>query len=61
VLAHVELAKYFEWHVGNLALAADWTRAALAQVGNWPVGTRRDATLAELHHRLARFERRISH
>ncbi len=61
VLAHVELAKYFEWHVGNLALAADWTRAALAQVENWPTGIRRDAALAELHHRLARLERRISH
>lgn len=58
VLAHVELAKYFEWHVGNLALAADWTRAALAQVENWPAGIRRDAALVELRHRLARLERK---
>lgn len=58
VLAHVELAKYFEWHVGDLALAADWTRAALAQVENWPAGIRRDAALVELHHRLARLERK---
>ncbi len=58
VLAHVELAKYFEWHVGNLALAADWTRAALAQVENWPAGIRCDAALVELHHRLARLERK---
>lgn len=61
VLAHVELAKYFEWHVGDLALAADWTRAALTQVKNWPAGTRRDVALAELRHRLARLERKISH
>ncbi|MBE9470759.1 MAG: hypothetical protein IMY75_01420, partial [Chloroflexi bacterium] len=54
----VELAKYFEWHVRDLALAADWTRAALAQVENWPAGIRRDAALAELHHRLARLERK---
>ena len=59
VLAHVELAKYFEWHVGDPSLAADWTRAALAQVENWPTGAQRDVVLAELRHRLARLERKI--
>ncbi len=58
VLAHVELAKYFEWHVENLPLAAGWTRAALAQVEQWPQGKRRAATRAELRHRLARLERK---
>ena len=58
VLAHVELAKYFEWHEGNVSLAAGWTRAALAQVERWPAGMRRDAALAELRHRLARLERK---
>lgn len=57
-LAHVELAKYFEWHVGDLALAAGWTRVALAQAEDWPTGTRRDDALAELRHRLARLERK---
>ena len=60
-LAHIELAKYFEWHVGDLALAAGWTRAALAQVEDWPTGIRRDDALAELRHRLARLERKTSH
>jgi hypothetical protein len=59
VLAHVELAKHFEWHVGDLSLAAGWTRAALAQVETWPAGMRRDTEQAELHHRLARLERKI--
>jgi uncharacterized protein YprB with RNaseH-like and TPR domain len=59
VLAHVELAKYFEWHMDDLSLAAGWTRAALAQVENWPAGMRRDVALAELHHRLARLERKL--
>jgi len=59
VLAHVELAKYFEWHVGNLSLAVGWTRAALAQVETWPAGMRRDAEQAELRHRLARLERKM--
>jgi len=58
VLAHVELAKYFEWHVGDLALAAGWTRVALAQVEDWLTGTRRDDALAKLRHRLARLERK---
>jgi hypothetical protein len=57
-MAHVELAKYLEWHVGDLALAAGWTRAALAQVEDWPTGTLRDDALAELRHRLARLERK---
>jgi len=60
VLAHIELAKYFEWHVKNLSLAAGWTRAALARIENWPAETRRDLALAELHHRLARLERKMS-
>ena len=59
VLAHVELAKYFEWHVGDLLLAAGWTRAALAQVEQWPAGLRHDTLLTELHHRLARLERKM--
>jgi len=61
VLAHVELAKYFEWHVEDLSLAAGWTRAALAQVEHWPAGEHRAVILAGLRHRLARLERKISH
>ncbi len=60
ILAHVELAKYFEWHVGDLSLAAGWTRAALARVQNWPAGMHREVALAELRHRLARLERKMS-
>jgi len=60
VQAHVELAKYFEWHVGDLSLAAGWTRAALAQVERWPAGMRHAATLAELQHRLTRLEHKMS-
>jgi len=59
ILAYVEMAKYFEWYVADLVLAAGWTRAAMARVENWPAGTHRHATLAELRHRLARLERKI--
>ncbi len=59
VLAHVELAKHFEWHVENFPLAAGWTQAALTLVEHWPAGTRRDDALAELHHRLERLKRKM--
>ncbi len=59
VTAHVELAKYFEWHAEDLALAAGWTQAALARVEAWPAGPYRDAVQAELRHRLTRLERKM--
>jgi hypothetical protein len=55
VLAHVELAKYFEWYVKDLALAAAWTRAALCAVEDAPASAYRD----ELRHRLDRLERKM--
>ena len=57
VRGHVELAKYYEWHVKELAQAADWTRRALALVDRWPKGMRQLA-LPELAHRLTRLERK---
>jgi hypothetical protein len=60
VLAHVELAKYFEWHVRDLSLASRWTRAAVRLAEGWPRGLKRDAWLAELHHRLERLERKTA-
>ena len=59
-LAHVELAKYFEWDVKNLALAIGWTRAALGLVERWPAGLRRDDEITELYHRLGRLESKLS-
>jgi tetratricopeptide (TPR) repeat protein len=60
VLAHVELAKYFEWTVGDLNRAADWTRAALRRVEAGPSGTYRDGKLADLRHRLSRLQRKMA-
>lgn len=59
ILAHVELAKYFEWYVEDLARAADWTRAALERVSAWSPGTRREEKRVELRHRLSRLERKM--
>lgn len=60
VTAHVELAKHFEWHAGDLDQALAWTRAALAVVTAWPPGYARDQAAAELAHRLQRLERKRS-
>ena len=58
ILAHVELAKYFEWHTGELERAADWTRVAIQKVKGWRSGLRRKEQLADLDHRLERLERK---
>ncbi len=60
ILAHVELAKYFEWYVEDLTRAAAWTRAALEKVEGWRPGIRRDDQLSDLRHRLSRLERKLS-
>lgn len=59
VEAQVELAKFYEWHEIDLGKALAWTKQALGVVARWPKGPRKSATEAELHHRLARLERKI--
>ena len=56
----VELAKYHEWHTGDLARARAHTLAAIALATNWQRSQRRSDALAELQHRLARLERKLS-
>jgi uncharacterized protein YprB with RNaseH-like and TPR domain len=58
VWGHVELAKYHEWHTGELEQAADWTRRALSLTGHWSRGMQQLAR-PELEHRLARLERKL--
>jgi uncharacterized protein YprB with RNaseH-like and TPR domain len=58
VLAPVELAKTFEWHIVRLDLAIEWTQLALARAERWPPGPDRQRQLAELRHRLERLERK---
>jgi uncharacterized protein YprB with RNaseH-like and TPR domain len=54
VTAHVELAKHWEWHAGDLGQAIVWTQAAQQIVATWPRGYARDLTGAQLVHRLER-------
>jgi tetratricopeptide (TPR) repeat protein len=58
VLAHVELAKHFEWHALDLEQALMWTRAALKIITAWPPGFVRDQASAQLEHRLQRLKRK---
>jgi uncharacterized protein YprB with RNaseH-like and TPR domain len=60
VRGHVELAKYFEWYVGDIARAAEWTRAALRRVEGGAPGAHGVGKLAELRHRLSRLERKMA-
>jgi hypothetical protein len=50
----VELAKYYEWHAQDLALALQWAERALAVVGSWPRGWQRSQAKAELERRVER-------
>jgi uncharacterized protein YprB with RNaseH-like and TPR domain len=59
VEAHVELAKFYEWHEIELDKALAWTKQALTIVSRWPRGLRRDQTQADLDHRRGRLERKI--
>ena len=57
---YVELAKHHEWHTGDLAAARGWAAWAL-QIAEGGTGEyERDETLAQLRHRLARLERKLS-
>jgi hypothetical protein len=59
VEAHIELAKFYEWHEIELDKALAWTKQALTIVAQWPRGLRRDQIQADLNHRRDRLERKI--
>lgn len=61
VLACVELAKYFEWHLEDARLAAEWTKLALRAVRTQPSSVESRIALEELRHRLERLERKLAH
>jgi tetratricopeptide (TPR) repeat protein len=59
VEALVELAKYHEWHTGDIEKARAWTLEAITRAENWSSPYRRREMLAELRHRLQRLERKL--
>jgi hypothetical protein len=59
VSAHIELAKYYEWHDIQLELALNWTTQALA-LSSALDPARADVVIAELTHRRTRLRRKIA-
>lgn len=57
VTAHVELAKYYEWHAADLPAAMRWTEQALKLAQSWG-GARAALAQEELAHRLARLRQK---
>lgn len=55
--AHIELAKFYEWHEKSLPQAIYWTEQAISLVDGW--GRRGEMALAELNHRLERLKRKM--
>ncbi|MBN2554919.1 MAG: ribonuclease H-like domain-containing protein [Anaerolineales bacterium] len=56
----VELAKYYEWHAGDVLQARDWALRAREAVETWPGGWRKDLALEDIDHRLARLARKLA-
>jgi uncharacterized protein YprB with RNaseH-like and TPR domain len=56
----VELAKYHEWHSGELRQAEAWTRQALKVAGAQPAGWRRAEAVRELEQRLGRVQTKLA-
>lgn len=60
ITAHIELAKYYEWHAQDIATALQWTHQALHLMQS--LAPHHPATLlqAEVQHRLARLQRKTN-
>jgi hypothetical protein len=57
--AHVELAKFYEWHEPDLAAAVRWTEQALALVERRRPSSALFLKRGELNQRLARLRRKL--
>ncbi len=54
----VELAKCYEWKVGDLDEALRWAKQALVCLSHWPEGWRREERWKAVEHRLERLRRK---
>jgi uncharacterized protein YprB with RNaseH-like and TPR domain len=55
----VELAKYYEWHAGDLAEAKRWAEQAMLSLTHWPEGWQRDRAWEAVEHRIKRLVRKL--
>ncbi len=59
-LGHEEIAKYHEWHSGDLEQALLWTERGIRLAESWWPGWRRTAALNALSHRRQRLLRKLA-
>jgi len=57
---YIELAKYHEWHTGDLAAARGWVAWAARLGEGGAAGPAQAIVAAELRHRLARIEKKLA-
>lgn len=57
---YIELAKHHEWHTQDLVAARGWAAWALQMAESQLPGIARETALADLQHRLARLEAKLS-
>jgi uncharacterized protein YprB with RNaseH-like and TPR domain len=57
----IELAKYYEWRMGDPSKAVEWTERAASAAANLPAGVRRRDAERDAAHRLTRLQRKMNH
>jgi hypothetical protein len=55
----IELAMFYEWHARQLQPALDWSLRARQAIEGWPKGWRRQQSLADIDHRIARLQQKL--
>lgn len=55
----IELAMYYEWHARQLQPALDWSHRARQAIESWPKGWRREQSLEDIDHRIARLQQKL--
>ncbi len=57
----IELAKYYEWRMGDPSKAMEWTERAASAAAALPAGARRRDAERDAAHRLTRLQRKMNH
>jgi hypothetical protein len=57
----IELAKYYEWRMGDPSKAMEWTERAAAAAAKMPSGARTRETERAVAHRMTRLQRKLNH
>lgn len=55
----IELAKYYEWELGDYTEALHWSQEGMQSLTHWPKDWRRDRAWEELEHRIRRLKKKL--